>query len=141
MEIVYNDSNTKTVKDIDNNINNDIDKNNMCIDVINSNKSIVNDKEICSEEENCDDSANLIDTFTNLFNFNTYLFYEHPNKKIDKKLGSIMFIYDNNKYNANYSIQYPKIIYNNEVFDNLREWVKFIKKNHQKNKIMFNFLK
>ena len=141
MEIYYSDSNTKSIKDIDNNINNDIVKNNMCIDDVNSNKNIVNDKEIWSDEDNCDDSANLLDSFTNLFNFNTYLFYEHPNKKIDKKLGSIMYLHGNNKYNANYSIQYPKIIYNNEVFDNLREWVKFIKKNDEKNKILYNFLK
>ena len=145
MEISYSDSNTKSIKDINNNINNDIDKYTMCADGINSANSIVNNKQndndIWSDEDNCNDSANLLDSFANLFNFNTYLFYEDPHKRINKKLGSILFIYGNIKYNANYSIQYPKIVYNNEVFDNLREWVKFIKKNDEKNKIICNFFK
>jgi hypothetical protein len=144
MEIDFNNSNTKTIKDKDNNINNNIEKNSMCIDIINSNKIIQNDKqnenEIWSDEDNSIDNANLLDNFTNLFNFNTFFFYEDPQKKINKKLGSIMFLYDNIKYRANYSIHYPKIVYNNEIFDNLREWVKYIKKNSFKNNNVYNYI-
>ena len=98
------------------------------------------DNDIWSDEEQGDDDATLLDNFVALFNINTYIYNEDPIKKINKKLGSIIFNNQNKKYKAQYSTTYPKIVYNNELFDNLHEWIKYIKKNDIKNKLMFDFL-
>ena len=101
-----------------------------------SNKKNIDD--IWSDEDQTDD-ATLLDNFAALFNINTYIYYENPVQKINKKLGSIIFLYKNKKYKAQYSIEYPKIIYNNDIFDNLNNWVKYIK-NIEKKKSMFDFI-
>ena len=50
-------------------------------------------------------------------------------------------MYENKKFKAQYSIYYPKIIYNNEIYDNLKSWLMYIKKNECKNKMILNFIK
>jgi hypothetical protein len=96
---------------------------------------------ITNFDDKYDNDTSLLDNFIALFNINTYLFHEEPVNKINKKLGTIAFIHLNKKYAAYYSITYPKIVYNDELFDDLREWIKYIKKNNQKNIIISNFLK
>ena len=118
-----------------------IDKGNIVSHNKNTVLNIENNNEIWSDEDTNDNDNKLLDNFIALFNINTYLFHEEPVKKINKKLGTIAFIHLNKKYTANYSITYPKIVYNDEIFDNLREWLNFIKKNNQKNIYICNFLK
>jgi hypothetical protein len=126
----------------------EINKDNICDkgNIASHNKNTVihqeNNNVIWSDDD--DDYGNdttLLDNFIALFNINTYLFHQGPVNKINKKLGTISFIHLNKKYAAYYSITYPKIVYNDELFDNLREWLKYIKKNNQKNIIISNFLK
>ena len=49
-----------------------------------SNKKNIDD--IWSDEDQTDD-ATLLDNFAALFNINTYIYYENPVQKINKKLG------------------------------------------------------
>jgi hypothetical protein len=135
MEISY----TNSIIDINKNLI--FDKGNIVSNT--KNRVIIreNDKDIWSDDGEDDNDTKLLDNFISLFNINTYLFYEEPVKKINKKLGTITFIYLNRKYKANYSIEYPKIVYKDELFDNLQDWVKYIKKNKQKNIFISNFFK
>jgi hypothetical protein len=135
MEISY----TNSIIDINKNLI--FDKGNIVSNT--KNRVIIreNDKDIWSDDGEDDNDTKLLDNFISLFNINTYLFYEEPVKKINKKLGTIAFIYLNRKYKANYSIEYPKIVYKDELFDNLQDWVKYIKKNKQKNIFISNFFK
>lgn len=124
----------------------DINKNNISdkCNIVSNNKNTIlnieNKNDIWSDEDTNNDNS-VLDNFISLFNINTYLFNEEPVKKINKKLGTIAFIHLNKRYTANYSITYPKIVYNDEIFDSLREWLNFIKKNNQKNIYICNFLK
>lgn len=135
MEISY----TNSIIDINKNLI--FDKGNIVSNT--KNRVIIreNDKDIWSDDGEDDNDTKLLDNFISLFNINTYLFYEEPVKKINKKLGTITFIYLNRKYKANYSIEYPKIVYKDELFDNLQDWLKYIKKNKQKNIFISNFFK
>lgn len=111
------------------NINNKIESNN-----------VENDEDIWSDEDQLND-ATVLDNFVELFNINTFSYNDNHDLKINKKLGYIVFFYDNKTYKANHSIEYPKIIYKNELFNNLKEWINYIKKNNTKNKTILNFLK
>ena len=97
------------------------------------------DENIWSDEEP-DPDLKLLDNFIAMFNINTYIFSENPfkkNKKINKKLGTITLFYKNTKYTAHHSIEYPKIIYNNELYENTDKWICFIK-NSKKNNYQIN---
>lgn len=116
----------------DNNINTKIESN--------TDIKYANDEDIWSDEDKLDD-ATVLDNFIEIFNINTYSCNYNPDSRINKKLGSIVFLFDNKRYKANYSINYPKIVHKNEVFNNLKEWISYIKKNNNKNKTILNFIK
>jgi hypothetical protein len=92
--------------------------------------------EITWSDEEPQDDALLFDNFIAMFNINTYIFGETPikkiNNKINKKLGTIELFYKNTKYTAHHSIEYPKIIYNNELYENTDKWICFIKNSKKK---------
>jgi len=82
-------------------------------------------------DEEADDDAVLLDNFISMFNINTYIYNENPIKQINKKLGTIKLFYKNKVYVAHHSREYPKIIYKNELYDNLDKWICYIKNNNR----------
>ena len=69
-----------------------------------------------------------IETFIKQFNFNSYYFYENPEKNTDDVLGKITIHYKNKLYNAYHSEVYPKIIYKNNVYENIGVLLSYIRK-------------
>jgi hypothetical protein len=70
-----------------------------------------------------------IEDIPEMNNFSAFLFFEDNSLKINKVLGKITYNNNNNLYQANHSIDFPKIIYKKNIYKNITDWINFIKKN------------
>lgn len=73
-----------------------------------------------------------IETFIKQFKFSSYYFYENPEKNTDAILGKITIHCNNKSYNAYHSEVYPKIIYKNNVYENIGVLLSYIRKKNSR---------
>jgi len=69
-----------------------------------------------------------IEDISDMYNFSSFLFFEDDSLKINKVLGKITYIYNYNLYQARHSIDFPKIVYKKNIYNNITDWIKYIKK-------------
>ena len=72
-------------------------------------------------------SPKFLDNISDIFNFNSFLFLEDNSLKPNKKLGKISYIRNNKVYRAKHSIDFPKIIYKKKIYNNMKDWIAFIR--------------
>ena len=72
-------------------------------------------------------SPNFIDDISDIFNFRTFLFLEDNSLKPNKRLGKISYIGNKKVYRAEHSIDFPKIIYKKKIYNNLKDWIAFVR--------------
>jgi len=60
-----------------------------------------------------------LEEFATMFGFNTYNYYQDPDEIKSNVLGKITIHYKNKTYTAHHSCVYPKIIYNDQVYESL----------------------
>jgi hypothetical protein len=72
-------------------------------------------------------SPNIIDDISDIFNFRTFLFLEDNSLKTNKRLGKISYIRNKQVYRAEHSIHFPKIIYKKKIYNNLKDWIAFVR--------------
>ena len=79
-----------------------------------------------SDEEE-DVSPTILEDLSHIFNFRTFLFLEDNSLKTNKQLGKISYIHNKKIYRADYSIDFPKIIYKKKIYNNIKDWLAFIR--------------
>lgn len=72
-------------------------------------------------------SPKFLDNISDIFNFNSFLFLEDNSLKPNKKLGKISYIRNKKVYTAKHSIDFPKIIYKKKIYNNMKDWIAFIR--------------
>ena len=77
------------------------------------------------EEENA--SPTILEDLSHIFNFRTFLFLEDTRLKTNKRLGKISYIHNKQVYRAKHSIDFPKIVYKKKIYNNIKDWIAFIR--------------
>jgi hypothetical protein len=83
--------------------------------------------DIWSDEEECN-SPTLIEDISSVFNFRSFFFLEDNHLKINKRLGKISYIRNDQIYKADHSIHFPKIIHKKKIYNNIIDWISFVNK-------------
>ena len=78
-----------------------------------------------SDEEECK-SPRVIQDLSEIFNFSTFFFLEDNHLKINKKLGKITYTHNKKIYKAEHSMDFPKIIFKNKIYNNIKDWLAFV---------------
>ena len=78
-------------------------------------------------DEEADMSPTILDDISEIFNFRTFLFLEDTRLKTNKRLGKISYISNKQVYRAKHSIDFPKIVYKKKIYNNIKDWIAFIR--------------